>query len=117
VLREHRGEGEAVVFARSATAGGQQFPVHWGGDCSSTFESMARACAAGCRWRCPGSASGATTSAASRAPRPGGVQALDRVRPAVLAQPAARQPAYRVPWLFDEEAVDVLRKFTKLKHR
>ena len=41
VLREHRGEGEAVVFARSATAGGQQFPVHWGGDCESTYESMA----------------------------------------------------------------------------
>ena len=33
VLRKHRGEGEAVLFARSATAGGQQFPVHWGGDC------------------------------------------------------------------------------------
>ena len=32
LLKEVRGEGEAVVFARSATAGGQQFPVHWGGD-------------------------------------------------------------------------------------
>ncbi|HEY3231199.1 MAG TPA: alpha-xylosidase, partial [Roseiflexaceae bacterium] len=41
VLREHRGDGEAMVFARSATAGCQQFPVHWGGDCASTFESMA----------------------------------------------------------------------------
>ena len=38
---KRRGEDEAVVFARSATAGGQQFPVHWGGDCESTFESMA----------------------------------------------------------------------------
>ena len=38
---ERRGEGEAVLFARSATAGGQQFPVHWGGDCESTFDSMA----------------------------------------------------------------------------
>ena len=41
VLEEKRGVGEAVVFARSATAGGQQFPVHWGGDCTATFESMA----------------------------------------------------------------------------
>ncbi len=41
LLKEVRGEGEAVVFARSATAGGQQFPVHWGGDCTATFESMA----------------------------------------------------------------------------
>ncbi|MCB0171099.1 MAG: alpha-xylosidase, partial [Anaerolineae bacterium] len=41
LLLEERGPGEAVVFARSATAGGQQFPVHWGGDCTATFESMA----------------------------------------------------------------------------
>src|SRR5699024_940630 len=42
VLEEWRGEGEAVLFARTATAGGQQFPVHWGGDCESTFEAMAQ---------------------------------------------------------------------------
>ena len=41
LLVEHRGPGEAVVFARSATVGGQRFPVHWGGDSTTTFESMA----------------------------------------------------------------------------
>jgi alpha-D-xyloside xylohydrolase len=41
LLREKRGQGEAVVFARSATAGCQRYPVHWGGDSLSTFESMA----------------------------------------------------------------------------
>jgi alpha-D-xyloside xylohydrolase len=41
VLEERFGKGQAVVFARSATAGGQQFPVHWGGDSTATFESMA----------------------------------------------------------------------------
>ena len=35
-----KGEKEAVLFARSATAGGQKFPVHWGGDCWSDYESM-----------------------------------------------------------------------------
>lgn len=35
------GKGEAAVFARSATVGGQKFPVHWGGDCESSFEGMA----------------------------------------------------------------------------
>ena len=28
-------------IARSATVGGQKFPVHWGGDCTPTYESMA----------------------------------------------------------------------------
>lgn len=32
---------DPCLFARAATAGGQQFPVHWGGDCESTFEAMA----------------------------------------------------------------------------
>src|SRR5690625_7371335 len=41
VVEEVKGKGEAVLFARSSTAGGQQFPVHWGGDCDSTYEAMA----------------------------------------------------------------------------
>lgn len=28
------------MFARASFAGGQRFPVHWGGDCESTFEAM-----------------------------------------------------------------------------
>lgn len=35
------GVGEAVLFARSATAGTQRFPLQWGGDCESTPEAMA----------------------------------------------------------------------------
>ena len=41
VLEKKKGHEEAMVFARSATAGGQKFPVHWGGDCWSSYESMA----------------------------------------------------------------------------
>src|SRR4030042_3568944 len=41
LLEEYFGPGQAVVFARSATTGGRQFPVHWGGDSTATFESMA----------------------------------------------------------------------------
>ena len=41
VLKEYYGENKACLFARSATAGGQQFPVHWGGDCSANYNSMA----------------------------------------------------------------------------
>ena len=41
LIREVRGDDDAVVFARSAYASAQRFPVHWGGDCWSTFESMA----------------------------------------------------------------------------
>lgn len=41
VLERNYGKNKAALFARSATAGCQQFPVHWGGDPYSTFEAMA----------------------------------------------------------------------------
>lgn len=44
---------EAVLFARSASVGAQQFPVHWGGDCTPTLRvKWPKACAAGCRLAC-----------------------------------------------------------------
>ena len=75
-----------------------------------------RRCAAGCRSPARGSGSGATTSAASRA----------RPTPAVFKRWVAfgllgthsrfhGSGSYRVPWAFDEEAVDVTRVFTQLK--
>ena len=77
-----------------------------------------KACAAGCRCACPASASGATTSAASsRPPRP---DVYKRWCAFGLLSSHSRlhgSSSYRVPWLFDEEAVDVLRFFTKLKCR
>ena len=118
VLEEKLGEGEAAVFARSATAGGQQFPVHWGGDSTATFESMAESLRGGLSLGLSGFGfwshdMGGFEQTASA----GCVQTLVRVWPALLAQPAARQQSYRVPWLFDEEAVDVLALFTQLKCR
>ncbi|KAL2022508.1 hypothetical protein VTK56DRAFT_5115 [Thermocarpiscus australiensis] len=40
-LQKRYGTNEAVLFARSATAGTQRFPLVWGGDCESTPEAMA----------------------------------------------------------------------------
>lgn len=40
-LEECTGRDGAVLYARSATAGCQQFPVHWGGDCAATYSAMA----------------------------------------------------------------------------
>ena len=46
-IEETYGKGKACLFARSATVGGQQEPVHWGGDCESTFNGMAQTLRAG----------------------------------------------------------------------
>jgi alpha-D-xyloside xylohydrolase len=66
VLEEHRGEGDAVLFARSATVGGQMQPVHWGGTTPRATSPWPRRCGAGSRSPSAASGTGATTSAGSR---------------------------------------------------
>lgn len=39
--KEELGEENALIWARSAWAGSQQYPVHWGGDSGTDFGSMA----------------------------------------------------------------------------
>jgi alpha-D-xyloside xylohydrolase len=116
LLKDVRGEGEAVVFARSATAGGQQFPVHWGGDCTATFESMAESLRGGLSLGLSGfgfwshDIGGFEQTASS--------DVYKRWAAFGLLSSHSRlhgSSSYRVPWVYDEEAVDVLAKFTKLK--
>ncbi|KAF1965804.1 hypothetical protein BU23DRAFT_519013 [Bimuria novae-zelandiae CBS 107.79] len=40
-LQKRYGENEAVLFARTACAGTQRFPLQWGGDCESTPAALA----------------------------------------------------------------------------
>ncbi|MGW5411575.1 alpha-xylosidase [Actinomadura geliboluensis] len=118
LLRKKRGEGEAVVFARSATVGGQQFPVHWGGDCESTFEAMGESLRGGLSLGASGFGYWSHDI--------GGFEGTPD--PALFKRWIAfgmlsshsrlhGSHSYRVPWLFDEESVDVLRDFTRLKMR
>lgn len=117
-LRDERGEGEAVVFARSATAGGQQFPVHWGGDCNSTFESMAESLRGGLSLGLSGFGFWShDIGGFEGTPRP---DVYKRWVAFGLLSSHSRlhgNASYRVPWLIDEEAVEVTRVFTALKCR
>ncbi len=118
VLREKRGDGEAVVFARSATAGSQKFPVHWGGDNESTFESMAESLRGGLSLGLSGFGFWSHDIGGFAGTPPTDV--YKRWIAFGLLSSHSRlhgNASYRVPWLFDEEAVDVLRFFTKLKCR
>lgn len=118
VLQRKLGGNEAMLFARSATAGGQQFPVHWGGDCSATYASMAETLRGGLSlglsgfgyWShdISGFESTATPDIYKRWTAFGLLSSHSRLH---------GNETYRVPWLFDEESVDVLRFFTKLKSR
>lgn len=116
VLKEYYGENKACLFARSATVGGQKFPVHWGGDCSAEYTSMAETlrgglslCASGFGYfshDMSGFEATATPDIYKRWAAFGLLSTHSRLH---------GNSSYRVPWLFDDESVDVLRFFTKLK--
>jgi alpha-D-xyloside xylohydrolase len=118
VLRKQRGEAEAVVFGRSATAGSQKFPVHWGGDCEATYESMAESLRGGLSLGLSGFGFWShDIGGFEGTPTPA---LFKRWLAFGLLSSHSRlhgSSSYRVPWLFDEESVDVLRHFTRLKLR
>ena len=116
LLEQKRGKGEAVLFARSATVGGQKFPVHWGGDCNSNYPSMEESLRGGLSLLMSGFGFWAhdiggfeqtsTADVYKRWVAFGLLSSHSRLH---------GSSSYRVPWLYDEEAVDVVRKFTRLK--
>ncbi len=118
VIKKKKGEREAVLFARSATAGGQKFPVHWGGDCWSDYTSMAESLRGGLSLTSSGFGfwshdiggfeDTSTADVYKRWCAFGLLSSHSRLH---------GSSSYRVPWLYDEEAVEVLRFFAKLKAR
>ena len=116
LLEERRGKGEAVLFARSATAGGQRFPIHWGGDCESTYVAMAQSLRGGLSLVSSGFGYWShDIGGFEGTPDP---TLFKRWVAFGLLSSHSRlhgSSSYRVPWLFDEEAVDVMREFAELK--
>lgn len=116
LLERKRGKGEAVLFARSATVGGQKFPVHWGGDCWSDYESMEESLRGGLSllmsgfgyWAhdIGGFENTSTADVYKRWVAFGLLSSHSRLH---------GSSSYRVPWVYDDEAVDVVRFFTRQK--
>jgi len=122
-LESVTGKNKAVLFARSATAGGQKFPVHWGGDCTAEFTSMAETlrgglslCSSGFGYfshDIGGFEQTATADVYKRWCAFGLLSTHSRLHGST---------SYRVPWAYEEDTPDnpenacaVLRFFTKLK--
>ena len=118
VLKRKRGEGEAVLFARSSTAGGQKFPVHWGGDCTADYESMADSLRGGLSLTMSGFSfwshdiggfeDTSTDDVYKRWVAFGLMSSHSRMHGSM---------SYRVPWNYGEEAVETAAFFAKLKNR
>ncbi|KAF8201474.1 alpha-glucosidase [Pholiota molesta] len=118
LLKERFGEGEAVVFARSATTGGQRFPVHWGGDCESTFEAMAEAIRGALSLTVSGFGYASHDIGGFEGHPP--PEIYQRWVAFGLFSSHSRlhgSSSYRVPWIYGEDAAKTMAKFVNAKHR
>lgn len=116
ILEKKLGKDNALVFARSTTAGGQKFPVHWGGDCTATYSSMAEDLRGGLSLSLSGY--GFWSHDISGFEQTASPDIYKRWAAFGLLSSHSRlhgSKSYRVPWAFDEEACDVLRFFVNLK--
>lgn len=119
IIAEVKGKKEAVVFARSATVGSQSYPVHWGGDCLSNYNSMRDTLRGGLSFLVSGFGFWSHDI--------GGFEdGDDRPTPDLykrwtqfgLLSSHSRyhgSNVYRVPWNFDQEAVENTRRYVNLK--
>ncbi len=118
LLKKEKGANEAILFARSATAGGQQFPVHWGGDSTSQYVSMAETLRGGLSLLDSGFAYWSHDIGGFE--DEGSADLYKRWVAFGLLSSHSRlhgSSSYRVPWRYDEEACDVLRFFVNLKKK
>lgn len=115
-LLEKKSKSDAIVFARSATAGSQKMPVHWGGDNSSSFDSMAETLRGGLSLGLSGFGFWShDIGGFEGTPDP---DIFNRWVAFGLLSSHSRlhgNESVRVPWSVSEESVEVTRHFVKLK--
>ncbi|KAH9934909.1 alpha-glucosidase [Fomitopsis serialis] len=116
VLERRFGKGEAVVFARAASAGGQRY--HWGGDCESTFEAMAESLRGALSLTASGFAFASHDIGGFEGHPP--PEIYQRWVAYGLFSSHSRlhgSMSYRVPWHYGEETAAYMARFLDAKHR
>ncbi|KAK0459506.1 alpha-glucosidase [Desarmillaria tabescens] len=118
ILKERFGEGEAVVFARASFVGGQRFPVHWGGDCESSFEAMAETIRGCLSLTLSGFAFASHDIGGFEGHPP--PEIYQRWVAFGLFSSHSRlhgSSSYRVPWSYGEDAAKSMARFLDTKHQ
>ncbi|KAL4927002.1 putative sugar hydrolase [Aspergillus undulatus] len=110
------GKSNSLLFARSTSVGGQKFPVHWGGDCESTYEAMAESLRGGLSLSLAGYIFWASDIGGFEGTPP---PALYKrwVQFGLLSSHSRLHgsSSFRVPWIYGEDCSDVLRDCVKRK--
>ena len=117
VIDQEKGKNNAMSFSRAGTAGCQKFPIHWGGDNSSTYDSMAETLRGGLSLSLSGFGFWThDTGGFEQYPTPDLYKRWTAFGLLSCHSRIHGNTSLRLPWLFGEDCVDVMRYFTRLKY-
>ncbi|MBN1514959.1 DUF4968 domain-containing protein [Candidatus Sumerlaeota bacterium] len=108
--------GDSIIWARSAWAGSQRYPLHWGGDAENTDSAMAATLRAGLSFGLCGFTywSHDAGGFVGRAPR--GLYRRWIAFAALTSHTRCHGAPPREPWAYDEEFMDDFRRTMELKY-
>ncbi len=115
-LEEYYGKDKACLFARSATVGGQKFPVHWGGDCYADYSAMSETLHGGLSLCSSGFGFFSHDMGGFEATAPADIYKRWCAFGCLSTHSRLHgSTSYRVPWAYADEACDVLRHYVNIK--
>lgn len=116
-IRDVNGESDALVWGRSAWTGSQRFPMYWGGDAQTSFQGMASALRGGLGLSLSGFPFWSHDIGGFRG-TPDKEVYCRWVQFGLLSSHArCHGTTPREPWAFGEEAVEIFKKYARVRYR
>jgi alpha-D-xyloside xylohydrolase len=112
-----QGDGQGLVWSRSTAAGGQRFPVHWGGDSRPTFEHMAATLRGGLNFVLSGFAYWSHDIGGFSGTTNPELYARWAQFGLFCSHARAHGTTEREPWVFGEETERIFRTYATLRYR
>ncbi len=114
----HFGAEDALVWARSSWAGGQRYPVHWGGDPQSDWEGLAASIRGGLSWGMSGGAYHSSDVGGFYGAQPDPELLVRWTQAGVFSSHLRfHGVGRREPWHFGDAALAVVRESLALRRR
>jgi alpha-D-xyloside xylohydrolase len=109
--------GQGLVWSRSTTAGGQRYPVHWGGDSRTTFDHMAASLRGGLNLILSGFAYWSHDIGGFSGDSGPALYARWAQFGLFCSHARAHGTTAREPWAFGDETEAIFRQYATLRYR